>query len=43
MLHNAGLGKEFWAEAIATAAYLKNFSPTKAVDSMTPYEAWGQT
>ena len=24
----------------ATAAYLRNRSPTKAVNEMTPYEAW---
>ena len=40
MLHDAGLGKEFWAEAVATANYLKNLSSTKALNNMTPYEAW---
>jgi hypothetical protein len=40
MLHDAGLSKEFWAEAVATAAYLKNLCPTKAIENMTPYEAW---
>ncbi len=40
MLHDAGLGKEFWAEAVATANYLKNLSPTKAVKNSTPHEAW---
>ena len=29
-----------WAEALATAAYLRNRCPTKAVDGMTPHEAW---
>ena len=40
MLYYAGLGKEFWAEAVATANYLKNFSPTKVLNNMTPYETW---
>ena len=40
MLYYAGLGKEFWAEAVATANYLKNLSSTKALNNMTPYEAW---
>ena len=39
MLYSAGLGKEFWAEAVVTANYLKNLSPTKAV-KRTPYKAW---
>ena len=39
MLHRAGLGKEFWAEAVAAANYLKNLSPTKAVKT-TPYKGW---
>ena len=40
MLMDSGVGGDFWAEAIATAAYLKNRSPTKALKSVTPYEAW---
>jgi len=40
MLHASKLGLEFWAEATATTIYLKNRSPTKAVEGMTPYEAW---
>ncbi|KAK8926133.1 hypothetical protein KSP39_PZI018401 [Platanthera zijinensis] len=35
----AGLGKEFWAEAVATANHLKNRSPTSAVKGCTPFEA----
>lgn len=31
MLQDAGLGTEYWAEAMNTAIYLKNRSPTKAV------------
>lgn len=30
----------FWAEAISTAGYFHNRSPTRAVAKMTPYEAW---
>ena len=37
---DSGVGGDFWAEAIATAAYLKNRSPTKALKSVTTYEAW---
>lgn len=34
------LSKELWAEAIATAAYIVNRSPTKAIDCRTPFEMW---
>uniref|UniRef100_A0A1X7V394 Retroviral polymerase SH3-like domain-containing protein n=1 Tax=Amphimedon queenslandica TaxID=400682 RepID=A0A1X7V394_AMPQE len=30
----------FWAEAISTAVYIRNRCPTKAVEGMTPYEAF---
>lgn len=39
MLINAKLPKTFWAEAIATAAYLQNRLPTKSTEK-TPYELW---
>ncbi|KAL5730361.1 hypothetical protein ACHQM5_003191 [Ranunculus cassubicifolius] len=40
MLHERGLPMLFWAEAAATAIYLLNRCPTKAVTEMTPIEAW---
>lgn len=30
----------FWGEAVRTVVYLLNRSPTKALNSKTPYEAW---
>ena len=43
MLIDAELSKDLWAEAVNTANYLKNRSPTKAVRNMTPEEAWSGT
>ncbi|KAJ4772132.1 polyprotein [Rhynchospora pubera] len=40
MLKTKGLPNLFWAEAVATAVYLLNLSPTKAVMNKTPFEAW---
>ena len=40
MLVGAHLPQRFWADALATAVYLRNRSPTKSVDGLTPYEAW---
>ena len=40
MLHESGLPKSFWGEAVLTAVYLLNRCPSKAVVGMTPYEAW---
>ena len=30
----------YWGEAVVTAVYILNRSPTKALDGMTLYEAW---
>ena len=43
MLIYAKLPHAFWAEAISTAVYLRNRSPTKVLEDMTPFEAWMKT
>ena len=40
MLSGAGLGQEFWVEAVDTACYLVNRSPSSALDDKTPQEVW---
>jgi hypothetical protein len=30
----------FWGEAVVTTVYILNRSPTKALNSMTPYKTW---
>ena len=41
MLSHAGLQNNFWAEAVATAAYVRNRSPTSALsEGVTPYQKW---
>jgi hypothetical protein len=40
MLHSSTLPVKLWAEASATAVYLLNRVPCKAVPTMTPYQAW---
>jgi Reverse transcriptase (RNA-dependent DNA polymerase)/gag-polypeptide of LTR copia-type/Pol polyprotein, beta-barrel domain/GAG-pre-integrase domain/Integrase core domain len=37
---NPSLPKHLWMEIAQTVVYLKNRSPTTALDRMTPYEAW---
>jgi transposase InsO family protein len=43
MLYGAELHRELWAEAVSTAVYLKNISPTRALSDKTPFEAWTGT
>lgn len=40
MLSDSKLPKKFGAEALSTATYIRNRSPTNALHKMTPYEAW---
>eukprot|EP00253_Pinus_taeda_P021756 PITA_21756 len=40
MLNGARLGQEFWAEAVDTACYLVNRSPSSALDDKTLQEVW---
>jgi transposase InsO family protein len=40
MLKTAGLGKSFWAEAVNTACYVINRSPSTAIELKTPMEMW---
>jgi hypothetical protein len=42
MLQHAQLGNEFWAEAVYYANIIANIAPTKALDDITPFEAWHQ-
>ena len=38
MMFHAGMPKEFWAEAIHTATYVHNRSPTSSLKEVTPFE-----
>jgi hypothetical protein len=40
MLSGAGIGQEFWVEAVGTACYLVNRSPSSALGDKTPQEVW---
>ena len=40
MMAQAELHECYWAEAVATAAYLRNRVPTRSLKSTTPYEKW---
>jgi hypothetical protein len=40
MLIEKNLLPFLWAAAVAHAAYIRNWSPTRALDGKTPHEAW---
>jgi hypothetical protein len=40
LLKQRGMSAIFWGEAVVTSVYILNCSPTKALNGMTPYEAW---
>ena len=40
IIEDAKFPKELWDEIAMTVVYLKNLSPTAALDNLTPHEAW---
>lgn len=40
MLQQSGLPQSLWAEAVNTAAFIRNRCPTKCLNDKTPTEAW---
>jgi hypothetical protein len=40
MFSGVGLGKELWVEAVGTACYLVNRSPSSVLGDKTPQEVW---
>jgi hypothetical protein len=40
LLSDAGLPKAYWAEAVSTAVYLINRTPTRVLNFKTPEEVW---
>ena len=40
MLQHKSLDQVFWAKAMSCAKYIQNKSPHKALDGITPFEAW---
>jgi hypothetical protein len=42
LLMDVGLPESYWYNALSYAAYLHNISPTRALDSTTPDEAWSR-
>ena len=40
LLEKSGLQQSLWGEAVYTATYLRNRSPTKVLGDVTPYEKW---
>ena len=41
LLIQSGLPKSFWAEAMATACYLRNLCPSRAIGNQIPAVLWG--
>jgi len=39
LIHSA-LPKRFWAEALSTACYLRNLSPSAGTGNKIPFEQW---
>jgi hypothetical protein len=42
MFHQRGINTKYWAESINMIVYLKAKSPHKAINNMTPKEAWNK-
>ena len=42
MLYEANFSQNFWAEAVTTAVYLRNRSPSKFLKNVTPYEIFNK-
>ena len=40
MMKAKRMSTEFWGEAVSTDVFSLNWSPTKALEERTPYEAW---
>lgn len=40
MMVHSGVAEFLWAEAVCTAAYIRNRSTTKALKNKTPFECW---
>jgi hypothetical protein len=40
LLKSMHVPSRFWSEAVRTAVYILNRSPTRALDGVTPYEQW---
>ena len=40
MMSGASTPKHFWAEAVSTAVYLRDLTPTRAILEGSPHEAW---
>lgn len=43
MINDAGMNSPYWAEAVNTAIYIKNKSPNKKLNGVSPEEKWTET